>query len=59
MDMRTGPIVVIEMRREIVMMVMIECQLVSCRHMEIVMRSHACPRNRHKDHLRAKKPKAH
>lgn len=57
MNMRTRPIVVIKVRRKIVMVVMVHCQLMNRGHMEIVMRRRACTRNGRKEYLRTEKPK--
>jgi cell division inhibitor SulA len=56
MGMRTSLIVVIRMGREIVVMVMVQCQLMRGGHVEVVMRGHARTGDGHQEYLRAKEP---
>jgi hypothetical protein len=39
------------MRREVIMVVMVQCHLMGCGYMEIVISGNACARNRHKEYL--------
>lgn len=57
MGMRAHSVSVIKVRRELVMVVMIYCQLVGRGHMEIVISGCIRAHDRHKKHLRAEKVK--